>query len=229
MPSRRQIITQIAGAAAVPLLSAPTVLRAANSAERSFRIIRDGTDIGFHKVSLSRSGDEIQAAIDIEIKVKVFGITAYRYEMTNRETWRAGRLVGLNSVVNDDGENAFSRAKMDGDRLLIDGSSYQGEAPANAATTSYWSHDFLKRDTWISTQTGALLKVTRMKTGAGAVRLADAWQPTDRWAIRGDFDVTLHYVAGEWAGVDFDAGGEVASYAPDAVGPNLQPVWNASL
>jgi hypothetical protein len=228
MHSRRQVMAQIGGLGALSILAAPTILRASTSGARSFRIIRSGTVIGHHTVALRRIGDEIQAAIEIEIKVKVFGIAAYRYEMTNRETWRAGRLIGLDSKVNDDGDAAFARAKTDGDRLVIDGSAYQGIAPVNVATTSYWSHDFLNRPVWISTQTGALQAVTVSRTGAGTTQSTTGEVKTEQWAVRGDFEVDLHYAGREWAALAFDAGGETAIYTPDAVGPTLQPVWDAT-
>lgn len=229
MKSRRQLMAQIGGLGALSVLGVPSILRASTSGARTFRIIRDGTDIGHHIVSLSRVGDEIQAAIEIEIKVKVFGITAYRYEMANRETWRAGRLVGLDSKVNDDGDAAFARAKADGDRLVVDGSKYQGAAPADAATTSYWSYDFLTRPVWLSTQTGALQAVTVTKSGAGSVSSASGQVKTEKWEVRGDFEVDLEYANREWAALAFDAGGEVASYVTDGVGPSLQLVWKAVL
>ena len=228
MLSRRQVCNGIAGVVVVGALAAPTVLRAATSGARSFRIIRDGSDIGYHTVSLSRSGTEIQAAIEIEIKVKVFGITAYRYEMSNRETWRGGQLVGLQSTVNDDGDKDFARATMDGGQLIIDGSGYQGPAPANAATTSYWSDEFLNRPVWSSTQTGALQRVTTTRAGSGTIQSPLGAIKTEKWAVRGDFEVDLHYAGREWAAVAFDAGGETAIYTPDAVAPALHPVWAAT-
>lgn len=228
MVSRRQVLMQASSIGMLGALATPALLRAATSGARSFRIIRDGTDIGYHQVALSRSGSEIQAAIEIEIKVKVFGITAYRYEMTNRETWRGGRLVGLDSTVNDDGDRAFARAKTDGNQLIVDGSGYQGPAPVDAATTSYWSSAFLKRPVWISTQTGVLQAVTVSKTGTAAVATALGEVQTDKWAVRGDFEVDLFYAGREWAAVAFDAGGKTATYAPDAVAPTLQPVWDAT-
>lgn len=228
MRTRRQVLTHIGGGVMLGALASPSVSRAADGARRSFRIIRDGADIGYHTVALSRTGDEIQAAIEIEIKVKVLGVTVYRYEMTNRETWRAGRLVALSSVVNDDGEAAFARVKADSGRLLVDGSGFQGEAPADAATTSYWSYDFLSRKTWISTQTGALQNVNCAPVGTGTIPSPAGALTTEAWAVTGDFEVTLHYAGRDWAAVAFDAGGETATYAPDAMSPSLQPVWDAA-
>ena len=104
MLHRRAFIAS--GAAA---LAAPAITFAATNAARRFRVLRDGSDIGVHTISVSRDGADVQVAIDIELKVKILGITAYRYEMSNRETWRDGMLISMVSQSNDDGDEEHER------------------------------------------------------------------------------------------------------------------------
>lgn len=230
--TRRGLIGGAAAAAlygALPAAAAATTSGArAAQARRRFTILRDGDDIGFHDIALSRDGEDLRVAIDIEIVVRVFGIAAYRYEMRNREVWRDGRLFSMDCTVNDDGKAKTVRAAREGDALRIDGPLYSGLAPDLAATTTYFTQDFLKRDTWISTDNGELYPVTvaeegslAIETGAGRVECA-RYRATNN----ADFDVTLYYDArGEWASVAFDAGGKRAVYRPDHLDDSFSAVW----
>lgn len=218
----------LGGLAAGALLTPSLGLGAASGARR-FRIIRDGDDIGRHDVTLTRSGDTVTAEIDISIKIKVLGITAYRYTMKNRETYTGGKLITVDSKVNDDGDAHFCTVRRSGDALKVEGSEYTGDAPGDAATTSYWSTDFLTRRTWISTQTGRPLKIAANAAGAGSAPGPKGRIETRRFDVTGDFEVTLHYVGNEWVSCAFDAGGELAEYKPDGVGSAFGPVWSASL
>ena len=199
-------------------------------AERRFTILRAGSDIGRHVVTLEKHGAEHLLTVDVDIVVRVLGIAAYRYEMRNREVWRDGRLASIDCTVNDDGERKSVRAEAGADGLLIEATGYSGPAPLDAATTTYFTTDFLARPKWISTDDGSLYAMTvardgveRVETGAGPVEAA-------RWRARGgdDFDAALYYdQRGEWISIAFDAGGEPARYVPDDIEASFASVWAA--
>ncbi|MEM7545749.1 MAG: DUF6134 family protein [Pseudomonadota bacterium] len=220
MLTRRSLIGGVGVA-----LAAPSLLRAANSGERAFRVIRDGSDIGRHVLSVRRSGDDIQVAIDIELKVKILGITAYRYEMANREVWRDGKIISMDSKSNDDGDPAFCKIARAGDKLDVEGSIWSGQVPGNSVSTTYWSYDFLKSPLWISSADGDPLKVVTSKAGAGEVQGPNGPLATEKWTVKGEMDIDLHYVDREWVGLRFDAGGEDAIYMPEDVTQNTSAVW----
>lgn len=227
-PTRR-VVLLTAAAATLPL-AAPTILRASEGGRRSFAILRDGDEIGTHVTTLSRSGDEVQMAVDIEIKVKLLGITAYRYEMSNREVWKAGRLISMDSVVNDDGDPDHAKARAAGGMIEIDGSDHQGTVPGDSVSTTYWSFAFLERKVWINTQTGVPITVATAAAGPGQAPGPNGPIATQRWTAKGDnLDIVLHYIDREWVSIEFDANGEPGVYRPDSIGPALQPVWDASV
>lgn len=181
-------------------------------------------------MALIRDGRDLRAEIDIRIVVRVLGIAAYRYEMTNRETWRDGLLMRVDSAVNDDGRRKRVLAERDGNGVLsVNGNFYQGPAPQDAATTSYFTDAFLKRGTWISTDGGELYKVGIAPLGEAPVRTraGEVFARSYRAKAAPDFDVTLFYdERGEWAGCEFDAGGETARYVAQSMDDRLSDVWN---
>jgi len=220
MLSRRSLIGGVGAA-----LVAPAVLRASDAGNRTFRVIRDGKDIGSHSISVKRAGSDIQVAIDIELKVKILGITAYRYEMANREIWRDGKIVSMDSKSNDDGDPHFCRIAQAGGELEVNGSVWSGRVPDTSVSTTYWSYDFLKSPLWVSTADGDPLKVVTKKVGPAEVQGPSGPISTEKWVVSGDMDIDLHYVDREWVGLRFDAGGEDAIYLPGDVAPTMRGVW----
>lgn len=224
--SRRAALTGIGAG----LLLAGTRLRA-QTMQRRFTVLRDGEAIGEQVLDV-RPGENgrLHVAVDIELSVKLLGVAAYRYRMRNRETWRGGRLIAMDSETDDDGDKDFVRVKYANKRLEIDGSGHQGAVPADAVSTTYWSPDFLSRKTWINSQTGIPIHVTTTEMPPGEVEAPVGAFATDRWRVTGEnLDIVLHYAGEEWVSVEFEAGGKPAHYLPEEMGPEFWPVWEASL
>lgn len=209
------------------MLSAPTVLRAAESGARKFTILRDGDDIGFQTNKVTKRGDVIVHECQARLKIKVLGITAYRYELDFVEEWQGGELKTMTSKCYDDGDDEFVEIKRGGGGLEVNGSGYQGPCPLGVATTSYWSYEFMKRPVWISTQSGALLNMSTANSGATEIAGQGGAISAERWAVSGGYDANVYYKNRDWVGISFDAGGEEAVYVPDSDSAQFMPVWNA--
>ncbi len=209
---RRAILTgsaALAASIAMPAVAAPV-------AKRTFQIIRDGSNIGLHTMEAYTSGKGFEIVIDIDIAVKVLGITAYRYKLQNREIWKGGEIVSVESMTNDDGTEDRARVRREGGVLKIAGTRFSGDAPLSAVTTSYYAQPFLKRTPWISTQSGDPLKV-----GVAPVSGRPNW-----WTVSGELNTTLRYdQRGEWVGCEFDAGGELAVYEPAGETGLIGEMW----
>lgn len=224
MAITRRAATAALGAA----LFTPYLSRAAERGARQFRIIRDGDDIGFQSNAVRLIGDVIAHECEVSIQVKVFGITAYRYEMSYAEEWRGGQLISLESTCNDDGDPFRVTARRTADVLEIDGTGFQGVQSGEVATTSYWAFPFLSRPVWISTQSGEPFQMQARKAGGENVAGPGGTVNVDKWVITGGYEVDALYSSDEWMGIEFDAGGERARYIPDNVEPQFMPVWNAA-
>ncbi|MFK7942936.1 MAG: DUF6134 family protein [Paracoccaceae bacterium] len=202
----------LAGCAATGLY---TPALAASSASRTFSVARGGDPMGEHVLSAVRNGDRFEIDIVIRLKVKILGVTAYRYEMDNREVWQNGRLVSLNTKVNDDGTKDFATAKQAGEQLDIKGSRFSGLVAGDAVTTTYYAKQFIERRPWISTQSGAPLDIAIKPEGRGN------W-----WQVTGELETRLGYDArGEWTGCEFDAGGEPGVYEVTKDAGAISALW----
>jgi hypothetical protein len=215
---RRDVLT--AGLALGASLALPGGAIASEAARREFRILRGDSDIGRHVLSARLTPAGFEMAIDVDIRVKVLGITAYRYTLSNREVWKDGRIVSVTTEVDDDGDANFARIRRTDSGLEVDGSSYSGPVPGDAVTTSYYARPFIDRRPWISTQSGKPLTIDAVE--------AD-YRDFDAWRIRGDLETKLVYdQRGEWVGCVFDASGTEARYEVIDDTGAITELWKAA-
>ncbi|MEM7507911.1 MAG: DUF6134 family protein [Pseudomonadota bacterium] len=193
----------------------PSGALGAERAQRRFRVLRDGDDIGIHTLSATLDDRGFTMEIKIEIAVKILGITAYRYNLLNRERWRNGRIVEVDSRVFDDGVDDFCKIVQQDGELAISGSRFTGKAPIDAVTTSYYHPDFIGRRPWISTQSGAILDI-QIEEVAPRVH-----------QVTGELTTRLTYDdRGEWVNVNFDAGGDPGTYELISETGLISPLWS---
>ncbi|MGG7565804.1 DUF6134 family protein [Rhodovulum sp. DZ06] len=199
-------------------LTPPAALAAS---DRRFAILRGSDEVGAQRLSVRRTPEGIEARTEIDIAVRFLGIAAYRYTLSSTELWQGGRLVALDASSDDDGEAGFVRARAEGERLRVDGSGFEGTLDRFCVPTSYWSKDFTRRRTWISTQTGVPLKVACATTGAVQVDGPRGPIAAERWLVTGELELELYYAGDEWVGSAFEAGGEQAAIAPRVLAGEL--------
>lgn len=180
----------------------------------SFRVERGGDPIGTHRISFTREGDELHVAIDIELAVSFGPITVFRYEHRNRETWRNGKLVALETETNDDGKR-YTVSATASDKGLEVTSSANGTfvAPANIIPTSYWNPATLTQTQLLDTQKGRLIDVAIEETGAREADVGGRTVPVNEYRMTGDLKLSLWYSRDmEWLNVIFRARGEDVDY-----------------
>ncbi|MEL6235371.1 MAG: DUF6134 family protein [Pseudomonadota bacterium] len=215
--------TMLGALAAGACLSAPGLANAATLASRRFGIERAGDKVGFQTVELRQAGSSLRVSIQIEIVVRVLGIAAYRYEMENVEHWEGGRLKDLRSTTNDDGTAHAVTVRRAGDLLEIEGSAYAGRVAGDAATTTYWSYDFLRRPLWISTHDGQPLTIAARRAGSRNLDLAGRVVSAESWTVSGGLDLQLLYAQQEWVANYFIARGEEVRIVAEDTSTPLAP------
>lgn len=183
--------------------------------KRSFELVRNGDVIGSHTLSPTERGGDLIMDIAIEIRVRVLGITAYRYEHQNRETWTGGRLKAIDAKTNDDGDEEFCRVSQSGDGYDIAGTAFNGPVSGPLAPTSYWNYNNFQTPRWISTQSGKILDMTFRNTTSAAGEVWNVSGP-DNFATELAYDRLK-----EWRGCRFDARGTDIVYRETAPGAQL--------
>jgi hypothetical protein len=68
-----------------------------------FAVMRQGSEIGYHRINFRRDGNRLIVDISVDTRVRVLGITVYRFVHQSQEIWEGERLVALKSETDDDG------------------------------------------------------------------------------------------------------------------------------
>ena len=140
---------------AFPLVShaATALVLPTAAADRRFSVKYKGIRIGTHTVSYSSATGETRVKTQINLEVKVAFITAYAFSHRSEETWRAGRLVSLNSETVEHGEplHVEGTATPQGFRVVSKGGPFIASA-ATLTSNSLWTPAMLEQTTVVDAQ-----------------------------------------------------------------------------
>ncbi len=171
----------------------------------SFRVLREGKDIGAHEVSFTRQGDNWSVEVAIDLAVSLGPVPLYRYRHRAREVWTAGQFTSIEADTNDNGTKLMMRAERAASGVMVR-STQSGDytAPANALPSTHWNRRMLDGP-FINTQTGELLRAAVSPLGSGEVETAKGTRiPVRRFEIRGPITLETWYdEAATWAGLRF--------------------------
>ena len=182
----------------------------ASKYDAAFDILRKGDRIGYHAVKVEEAADgAMRVETRIEMQVKFGPIPVFRYQHNASEVWRDGRLESIESTTDNNGKAERLSVRREGERLLIDGTRFQGEGPGDAIPSSYWNKSIVSTKTLLDTQNGRLIDVT-------IASLGETPSPTGATAeqhrLTGSVDLNLWYDGERWVGADFVVRGQALTY-----------------
>jgi hypothetical protein len=123
-------------AAVVPAL-APRGARAAPP-DLGFRVLRDGREIGTHRVTFRDEGGLLVVTSALRIQVRLAGFTVFRFTQDTEEAWRGERLAALESRSDRNGRAGFCVARGELAGLRLRGAGGEVVLPPNAAPMTWW-------------------------------------------------------------------------------------------
>jgi hypothetical protein len=180
---------------ALPLLVVPFLTRpaAALPAEYRFRIMREGSQIGTHRVSFAPGGgNEMTARTEVDIAVRLAGFTVFRLTHRFAETWAGDRLRLATSSQDRNGKVTEMEARAEGNAVLVRGPEGAQRLPADAAPLTWWEPARFNRPLF-DNSTGKPVRVQWARAplpGNGT-----------RWVATGDTESEGMYAAdGTWLG-----------------------------
>ncbi len=199
----------------VATVAAPLTAALPPARKIAFAILSDDDKIGRHNVTFERRGEELVVDIDIDIEVRFAFFTLFRYRHENREVWRDGRLLSLDTWTDDDGTHYTVTARATPDGLWVEGAEGGFLAPKEIIPTSYWNPATIEQTRLLDTQRGGLMEVSIQPFGKDAMATGSAVVPLRKYAITGDLNLDVWYTEqGEWAKIAFEARGTTIDYAP---------------
>lgn len=129
---RRRAFT---GFALLPWLAAQA---AAAPPGLSFKVMREGREVGTHLVRFRDDGALLRVRSEVRIAVTLAGFTVYRYSNDTDEAWRGDRLLSLASRLDRNGRASACEAQAEGDLLRLRGTAGEARLPPTAAPLTWW-------------------------------------------------------------------------------------------
>ena len=215
-PTRRQMVAGLAGlTAGVGLGGFGRPVLARRPDPLDFRVFRDGSEIGYHRLDFRAEGERLTVDIDINLEVGIGPLVLYRYRHRNRESWDGDRLIGFQSETDDDGEKFSVSARRLQEAIRIDrepAEDYVLSDP-DVLPTTYWREETVRQARLLGTQEGATKAVNVSQSGTETVEAAGRQVPARRYDMDGDLTLTLWYdETGRWVKLAFPLKGSEFDY-----------------
>ncbi|MDF1721012.1 MAG: DUF6134 family protein [Minwuia sp.] len=199
--------------------------------EVRFSVWRKGNQIGTHVVQFRRDGDQLDVQIDFQVRVRILGITAYRFEYGSSATWDGSTLTSIDAAVNDDGTEGGVNARRYGEEIVVDGTRGLRRVEGVLFPSNHWHPGVIGQTRVLNTLTGGVGGVSMDLVGQEMVDTAHGEVRADRYLFSGDLhDVDVWYDSdGRWVKLRFlTKGGEQIEYrceqcrAANGIAENLQ-------
>ncbi len=179
----------------LPLLAFPLVIPGRAGAvpvETRFRILREGSQIGTHRVAFAEAEGGLTARTDVDVVVRLVGITVFRLTHRFAETWSQGRLRLVTSRRDRNGTITEMTARAAEGAILVTGTEGPQRLPAGAAPLTWWDQARLVGPLFDNV-TGKPLRLAFAREalpGGGT-----------RWATTGEEESEARYATdGTWTG-----------------------------
>ena len=134
------------------------VLHYQNLNRLEFDLYRNNELIGQHIYLFDRNGKNLTVHNKINFKIKVFGVTVFRYSSEGNEKYVNGKFESFSAITNQNKKKKFSKIYKKENKFFIEGSSYKGDAPEDFIIGSWWNHSIIKYGVQISTGSGRIIK-----------------------------------------------------------------------
>src|SRR6202040_695047 len=144
--------------------AATAIVLPSAAGNRRFSVLYKGDRIGAHTVSYSSATGETRVNTEIHLLVKIAFFTVFAFSHRSEETWRAGRLMSLNSETVEHGETLLveGAAMPQGFRVMSKAGPVIA-SPATLTSNSLWTPAMLEQATVVDAQRGGIIGVSASK------------------------------------------------------------------
>ncbi|MBD2859462.1 hypothetical protein IB286_10645 [Spongiibacter sp. KMU-158] len=176
-----------------------------------FRAFLNDKAIGWHHYEFTPIEDGYLLESSANYRVKILGLTVYRYQHYSKERWVNGCLQAISSDTDDNGEAFMVRSGQTDNGLEIVTEKDRVQAPDCLKSFAYWSPDLLQDGVLMNSQNGELETVAISKSKQGT---------SENLLIEGDdISVSLQFEQGRWVSLSAAApGGRTLKYLEQGKG-----------
>jgi len=171
-----------------------------------FDVMRNGAHVGQHRVDFKRTPGGLTVSVRMSIAIRFLGFDAYTYAYNSASQWRHGRLIHLNSNIDDDGTKKSVTVAAMGNGLSIQASDGHTVSSVPLYPTNHWNAGVLHASKVINTITGRVDDVRITLIGEDTVAFKGTTTEARHYRYSGDIKTDVwydHY--GRWVKMRFNA------------------------
>ena len=132
---------------------------AATPADIQLNVYRKGSLIGTHAIQFSQAGATLKVTSQVDLRVKVAFITAFRYQQTANDEWENELLVRTRIQTNDNGKETLVQAEVRDGQLAVQGPLGSHTTQLGAMTEiSFWNQAITQGLLLIDSKTAELIR-----------------------------------------------------------------------
>lgn len=156
-------------------------------------------EIGWHRVEFGCENGALVVETTAEIEVKILFATAYRREIDWREVWDGDQLLAFDGTTVDDGQSYEVSARLEGDRMVIEGPSGRVEAPSGVVPSHPWNQAVIERPLLFDVRDGNLLAAKTTVADEEEIAAEAGEVLAQKYVTEGDLERELWYAKdGRW-------------------------------
>ena len=172
-----------------------------------FDVIRKGKKIGEHVTRFEPADDGLLVVNDLDLKVKVLFITAFKLDYHSEAVWDESGLKLLETKVKQGRKRRVLEGLRDGDIFswtTPKGESLSADNPETLYPTDHWHVGVVDQHQVLNTLTGAMDDVNIRPVQWESVPTGTGPRRALKYQYEGDLDNQVWYdEAGRWVGLQF--------------------------
>ena len=157
-----------------------------------YDLYRNNSLIGSHKYDFLQNGDNLSVKSVVNFKITKLGVDLYKYFAESTENYQNNIFSSFSSTTLQNKKNKYVKisSNIDQNKLIIDGSSYKGDADINYMVGTWWNHEIVQAKAQISGISGRIIEQTVTFKGKEDVKIGDKIYKTLRFNFKSS-DKTL--------------------------------------
>ena len=138
----------------------------------NFDIIRKNKIIGTHEILFSEKDNYLYIETIIDIKVKIFFVTAYEFFHQSTEVWKDGKFIRIDGHSNfEDEREYFIEGEVKDGFLFASGMDGNLKLDKNIIPSNFWNIDVMYQEKIFDTQKGIVRKLDVREAGIETITI----------------------------------------------------------
>ena len=132
----------------------------------TYDVIRKNKIIGTYEILFSENNGNLILETNIDIEVKVFFVTAYKFSHKSKEIWNNDNFVQIDGYTNfEDEREYFIKGEKKDDFLYASGMEGELKLDKNLIPSNYWNQEVMYQNARFDTQKGIVRKLDVKEAG----------------------------------------------------------------